>query len=71
VIDPWPERIVDRIATSLCRSQVSALHCRLKVLAELIVSGEYGRAVRDEWSKGNSSTTQEYWRFEDYFLNQA
>ena len=71
VIDPWPERIVDRIAASLCRSQVSAIRCRWNVLAEFIVSGEYGRAARNEWSKCNSSVTQEYWKFEDYSLYQA
>lgn len=71
VIDPNPERIVDRIAASLRRPHVSALRCRWNVLAEFIFSGGYGRAIRGEWSKRNSLITQEYWKFEDYFLHTA
>ena len=60
VIDPWPERIVDRMAASLRRPSVSSLRCRWNVLAEFIVTGGYGRAIRAGWSKGNSSITHEY-----------
>ena len=70
VIDPYPERVADRIASAVHRN-VSQLRCRWNILAEFILSGGYRLACQASHIKGAQAITSMYRHFEDTLERDA
>jgi hypothetical protein len=70
VIDPFPDRIAERIAAAVHR-RVATLSCRWNVLAEFILSGGYNVARQESARKGQQALTSQYRRLEDAFESET